>query len=252
MWTAHVDRVNGDPVELARSNAVSSTPARNRLLAALPTEDLHRVAGRVALVQCPVGMILVEDGKPADWAYFPTTCIAARFYTMKDGSTSEHGIIGSDGLVGITAFLGGGSLPGRVEVLVGGDALRMTAAAVLDEFRRGGAFQQLLLRYTQELIVQISLEAVCRSYHAAEQRLARLLLLMRDRSSGADLPLTQESIATLLGVRRETVSHAAAHLQSQHCIRYERGHITVVDVTQLKRAACECYRAVADESARLF
>ena len=136
-------------------------------------------------------------------------------------------------------------MPGRVQTVIDGNALRMPAPALLAEFRRGATLQRLLLQYAQEVIVRTSLEAVCRTHHTVEQRLARLLLQVLDRWSGADLPLTQESLGTLLGVRRETVCHATAHLRDQGCIHHGRGHVVVLDTAQLRKAACECYRAVA-------
>jgi len=232
-------------VSEARSSALVPAAVRNHLLAALPADDLRRLTASLELVHCPSGMVLLDEGQRADLVYFPATCIAARFYTLHDGATIEHSIVGRDGLVGVAAFLGGGPTPGRVEAVIEGDALQMPAAALLDEFGRGGAFQRVLLRYTQQLIVETALEAVCRMHHSVEQRLARLILQVMDRWSGADLPLTQESLGTLLGVRRETVSHATVHLQDQGCIRHGRGHFIVLDVEQLRRAACECCRVVA-------
>ena len=234
----------------ARSDAIDSAAACNRLLAALPPDELRRVAPSLELVRCQAGMILRGDGEPADRLYFPTTCIAALLCTVHDGSTIEHGIVGREGVVGIAAFLGGGPMPGRAEILIHGDALRMPAPALLTEFRRGATLQRLLLQYTQEVIVRTSLEVVCRTRHTVEQRLARLLLQVLDRWSGADLPLTQESLGTMLGARRETVCHASARLEHEGCIRHERGHITVLDAARLGSAACECYRAVAGPPGR--
>ena len=233
------------PMGPARSEALDSAAACNHLLAALPPDELGRVAASLELVRCQAGMILRGDGEPADRVYFPTTCIAALVYALHDGSTIEHGIVGRDGVVGIAAFLGGGPMPGRVQTVIDGNALRMPAPALLAEFRRGATLQRLLLQYAQEVIVRTSLEAVCRTHHTVEQRLARLLLQVLDRWSGADLPLTQESLGTLLGVRRETVCHATAHLRDQGCIHHGRGHVVVLDTAQLRKAACECYRAVA-------
>jgi CRP-like cAMP-binding protein len=237
-------------MRVATSKALDSAAARNRLLAALPPDEHQRVVSSLELVRCPSGMILRGDGQPADQLYFPSTCIAARLYTLHDGATIEHSIVGCDGVVGIPALLGGGPTPGRVETVIDGDALRMPAPAALAEFRRGAAFQRLLLRYIHELIVQTSLEAVCRTHHSVEQRLARLLLQVLDRWSGANLPLTQESLGTLLGVRRETVSHATAHLQGQGCVHHERGHVMVLDVAQLRKTACECCRMFGTWPAR--
>jgi len=236
----------------ARNTTLDAATARNHLLAALPADEFGRIAPSLELVRCPAGMILVDDGQPADRAYFPVTCIAARLSTMHNGATGEHGIVGRDGLVGIAAFLGGGPTPGRVETVIGGDALTMPAAPLLAEFRRGAAFQRLLLQYIQTLIVQVSVEAVCRIHHTAEQRLARLLLQVLDRWFSADFPLTQESLGMLLGARRETVSHATSHLQNLNLIRHERGHVRILDAEQLERIACECYQAVASRPGRII
>jgi CRP-like cAMP-binding protein len=232
-------------MSVAKSKALDAAAARNHLLAALPPDELCRVAPALEPVHCETGTILRAEGAPADQVFFPATCVAASFYTLHDGTTVEHGLVGCDGLVGVAAFLGGGPAPGRVDVVIGGDALRMPAAALVTEFRRGGALQRVLLRYTHALIVQSSLESVCRTHHAVEQRLARLLLQVADLGSGEDLPLTQESLGMLLGVRRETVNHATSHLQEQGWITHERGRVLVLDVEQLRKAACGCGRAVA-------
>jgi CRP-like cAMP-binding protein len=239
-------------MSVAKSKALDAAAARNHLLAALPPDELSRVAPALEPVHCQTGTLLRAEGAPADQVFFPATCVAASFYTLHDGTTVEHGLVGHDGVVGVAAFLGGGSAPGRVEVVIGGDALRMPAAALVAEFRRGGALQRVLLRYTHALIVQNSLESVCRTHHAVEQRLARLLLQVVELGTGEDLPLTQESLGMLLGVRRETVNHATSHLQEQGCISHERGRVQVLDADQLRRAACECCRAVDDRLARAF
>ena len=229
----------------ARNTAFVSAAARNQLLTALSADERSRLMASLELVHCPSGMLLLDEGQRADRVYFPLTCVAARFSTLDDGVTAERGIVGCDGVVGVSAFLGGGSMPWRVETVIAGDALRMPAAALLAEFGRGGALQHLLLRYTQELIVQVSGEAVCRTHHTVERRLARLLLQVAERWSGADLPLTQESLGMLLGVRRETVCHAAAHLQDGGCIHHERGHVSLLDSARLRKASCACYRPAA-------
>jgi CRP-like cAMP-binding protein len=228
-----------------KGDAIGAAAAHNELLAALPPAERRLVAGQLEIVRCPAGMRLVAEGEPVGWTYFPTSCVAARFYTLPDGSASEHGVFGWDSLAGVSAVLGGGPSVGREDVVIEGDALRMPAEAVRAEFRRGGAFQQLLLQYTLALLGRISIEAACSAHHPVEQRLARLLLEVADRWSGLDLPLTQESLGSLLGVRRETACHAIAHLQSAGLIAHERGHITLIDTAQLSKAACGCYREVA-------
>ena len=235
---------------VAGSTAPVSPVALNRLLAALPADDLGRLEETLELVHCPSGLLLLEEGRAADRVYFPATCVAARLCVLDDGVTVEQSIAGCDGLVGVPTYLGGGVMPWRVETIIGGDALRMPAAALLAEFRRGGALQQLLLEYAQRLIVEISSEAICRTHHKVERRLARLLLQVVERRTGADLPLTQEALGMLLGARRESVCHATARLEEAGCIRHERGRILVLDPERLRNAACECCRAVVGRSAR--
>ena len=216
--------------------------SRNRLLAGLPAAEFHLVAPALELVHCPAGMVLLDAAKRIDRVYFPAGCVAARICTLKDGISFGESIVGSDGIVGIPSFLGGSPMPWRVEVVIGGDALRMPGAALATEFRRGGALQRLLLSYTQELLTQLSFETVCRSHHAVERRLARLLVEIADRWRGTDLPLTQESLGFLLGVRRETVCHAIRRLQSERAIDHERASVRIVDTARLRNAACGCYR----------
>ena len=234
----------------ARSTAFVSAADRNHLLAALPADERRRLMASLELVHYPSGTVLLDDGQRADRVYFPVTCVAARFCTMDDGVTAQQGIVGCDGVVGISAFLGGGSMPWRVETIIVGDALSMPAAALLAEFGRGGALQRLFLRYAKELIIQLSAEAVCRAHHTVERRLARLLLQVVERWSGADLPLTQESLGMLLDARRETVCHAAAHLQDDGCIHHARGHVSILDAARLRKASCACYRPAATARAR--
>jgi len=234
----------------AGTRSLDSAAARNHLLEALPPGDYARVAPCLELVHCPAGMILLDEGHHADRVYFPATCIAARLCAFQDGVTVEQSIVGCDGFVGVPAFLGGGAMPWRVETIIAGDALKMPAAALLAEFHRGGTLQRLLLEYVQRLIVQVSSEALCRTHHTVERRLARLLLQVIERWAEADLPLTQESLGLLLGARRETVCHASALLQAQGCIRQRRGRVTVLDPERLRTAACECSRAVSSLPAR--
>jgi len=229
--------------------ALESAAARNALLAGLPPDDSRRLAICLEEVQCPAGMLLVEDAQRAEHVYFPATCVAARFCTLDDGVSVELSIVGCDGFVGVPTILGGGAMPWQVETIIGGDAIRMPAAALLAEFRRGGALERLLLRYTRELIVQVSVEASCRSHHTVERRLARLLLQVAERRSGTDLPLTQESLGMLLGSRRETVCHATARLRDQGSIHHERGHVRILDAARLRKAACACFRPIAEAKA---
>jgi CRP-like cAMP-binding protein len=218
--------------------------AANRILQGLPPSDRARLNGAVQTVAFTLGDVVCEPGKPLDYIYFPTTAVVSSLYTTEDGATTEMFLVGNDGVVGVSSFLGGGITPNQDVVVVAGDALRMKASALRDEFKLGGALQALLLRYTQALITQISQTAVCNRLHAVEQRLCRWLLMCRDRVAGDELEMTQEFISNMLGGRRETVTVAAGRLQDAGLIRYSRGHIAIVDRRGLEAIVCECYQVV--------
>jgi CRP-like cAMP-binding protein len=220
-------------------------PARNRILRALPPQDRSRLIAALRPVTLGLGDVIGEPGQRVAYMYFPTTAVVSSLYTTEDGQTAEMGLVGNDGVVGLSLFLGGDATSSEVTVVVAGDALRLDASNVRKEFSAGGALQALLLRYTQSFITQISHVAVCNRLHAVEQRLCRWLLMCRDRVDGDDLQMTQEFISNVLGGRRETVTVAAGHLQDAGLIRYSRGHIAIVDRKGLETAACECYPAVA-------
>jgi len=171
---------------------------------------------------------------------------------MENGATAEMGLTGNDGVVGIALFMGGGTMPNRAVVQSAGDAIRMRAKMLQQEFALGGEFQRLLLRYTQALITQISQTAVCNRLHSVEQQLCRWLLLSHDRVDTDELIMTQELIADMLGVRREGVTVAAGHLQDIGTISYVRGRIQILNRQKLEDTACECYRVVKEEFDRLL
>jgi CRP-like cAMP-binding protein len=227
-------------------------PSENRLLAALPSEDYERVLPSLQLVSFSLGEVVYEFGGHLEYVYFPTTSIVSLLYTMENGATAEMGLTGNDGVVGIALFMGGGTMPNRAVVQSAGDALRMKAKLLQDEFSQGGKFQQLLLRYTQALITQISQTAVCNRLHSVEQQLCRWLLLSHDRVQADELIMTQELIADMLGVRREGVTVAAGRLQDEGAISYVRGRIKILDRHKLEETVCECYRVVKDEFDRLL
>lgn len=229
-----------------------SNPVANRLLAALPPEEYERLVPQLQHVLFSLGEVVYEFGGRLDHVYFPTTAIVSLLYTMENGSSAEMGLTGNDGIVGIALFMGGGTMPNRAVVQSAGTALRMKAAVLQDEFARGGKFQQLLLRYTQALITQISQTAVCNRLHSVEQQLCRWLLLSHDRLKVDELIMTQELIADMLGVRREGVTVAAGRLQDAGGISYVRGHIKILDRQKLEATVCECYRVVKDEFYRLL
>lgn len=224
----------------------------NRLLAALPEEEYQRLKPSFELLALPVGKVIYQAEQQLNYLYFPTTSMVALLYTLEDGMSAEVGLTGNDGVVGIGLFLGGDSTPNQAVVQIGGEAIRIEARVVQQEFKRGAGFQQVLLRYTQALITQISQTAICNRLHSVEQRFCRWLLLSHDRIKSDQLVMTQELIASMLGGRRESVTVAAGRLQDAGLIRYARGHITILDRAGLEANVCECYRVVKTEYERLF
>ncbi|PCE30233.1 Crp/Fnr family transcriptional regulator [Burkholderia ubonensis] len=233
---------------------MSGQPSRskNHLLAALPAEDLARISPRLVLVDMPLGKVLYESGGALSHVYFPTTSIVSLLYVMEDGSSAEIAIVGNDGLIGIALFMGGETTPSRAIVQSAGHAYRLDARILKDEFRRGGSMQRLLLRNTQALITQMAQTAVCNRHHSIDQQLCRWLLLSLDRLPSSELKMTQELIANMLGVRRSGVTEAALKLQDAGLIRYNYGHIEVLDRSGLEKRVCECYGVVRREFDRLL
>lgn len=227
-------------------------PIENRILRLLSTDERTRLGPSMQPITLALGRVLYESGGRLDHVYFPTSAVVSCLYTMHDGSTAEMALIGNDGLIGMTLFLGGETNPHRGVVQIGGSAHRISAGVLRAEFARGGQLQHVLLRYTQALITQISQTAVCNRLHSVEQRLCRWLLLCHDRVPGPELLMTQEFIANMLGGRRESVTVAAGHLQDAGLIHYSRGHITLVNRRGLEATVCECYQIVEDELTRLL
>lgn len=232
------------------SVALNALP--NRLLAALPAADLAHLAPSLELVPLPLGKVLYEPGEQLAHAYFPTSAIASLHYVMANGAATEIVGVGNEGFVGIALIMGGQTTSSAAMVQTAGYAYRLERRLLKQEFDRNGALQQLLLRYTQALITQMAQNAVCYRHHSVEQQLCRWLLLTADRAPSRDLVMTQELVASLLGVRRESITEAAGNLQQAGCISYRRGHITVLDRTQLELRACECYQVVKHEMHRLL
>lgn len=224
----------------------------NRLLATLPVEEYHRLLPSLEPVNFALGKVIYESGRRLHSVYFPTTAVASLLYTMEDGTTAEMGLTGNDGMVGIALFLGGDTMPNQAVIQVAGGAVRMKAQVLQAEFARGGALHQVLLRYTQALLTQISQTAVCNRLHPVDKRLCRWLLLCHDRVRSDELRMTQEFIAIMLGGRRESVTVAAGRLQEASLIHYARGRIRIVDRQGLEAAVCECYHIVKAEEDRLF
>ena len=200
----------------------------------------------------PLGDVLYEPGVRLRYVYFPTTSIVSLLYVMEDGASAEIAIVGNEGILGISLFMGGETTPSRAVVQSAGHGYRLKAQLLKDEFGRFGRMMQLLLRYTQALITQMSQTAVCNRHHSVDQQLCRWLLLSLDRLSSNELTMTQELIANMLGVRREGVTEAAGKLQDAGLIRYRRGRITVLDRPGVEARACECYQVVKAEFDRLL
>src|SRR5450759_3904242 len=228
------------------------TPNQNHLLAALPTAEFERLAPNLELVPMPLGEVLYESGGQLQRVYFPTTSIVSLHYVMENGSSAEIAGVGNEGILGISLFMGGNSTPSRAIVQTAGYGYRLKARLMMEEFNRAGLRLRLLLRYTQALITQMSQTAVCNRYHSVDQQLCRWLLLTLDRLPSNELIMTQELVASMLGVRREAVTEAAGKLQHAGFIRYRRGHITVIDRSGLAAHVCECYAVVKKEFDRLL
>jgi CRP-like cAMP-binding protein len=224
----------------------------NYLLAALPAEDLARWLPALELVQMPLGEVLYESGVAMTHVYFPATSIVSLLYVMEDGASAEIAVVGNEGIVGVSLFMGGETTPSRSVVQSAGSGFRMRGQVLKEEFNRSSAVLHLLLRYTQALITQMAQTAVCNRHHSLDQQLCRWLLLSLDRLGTPELIMTQELIANMLGVRREGVTEAATNLQKAGLIQYRRGHITVLDRPGLEQRTCECYAVVKKEYDRLL
>jgi CRP-like cAMP-binding protein len=227
-------------------------PRRNHLLFALPDTDWARWLPQLELVELTAGRVLCESGDTPQFVHFPITSVISLLYMTREGGSAEIAVVGNDGVVGISLFMGGHATPSRSVVQSAGWAYRMRSANAMSEINRGGAALSVLLRYTQALIAQVAQTAVCNRYHSIDQQLARRLLLGLDRAASTELVMTQELAANLLGVRREGVTAAAHKLQQAGVIRYSRGHIAVLDRPQLERRTCECYAASKREYHRLL
>ena len=230
----------------------SDVRSPNKLLAALPPDIYERLQPNLELIPLELGASVYEAGSKQSYVYFPTDAIVSLLYVMKDGASAEIAVVGNEGLVGISLFMGGESTPSRAVVQSAGQALRLRSKLLKQEFEFGGALQHLLLRYTQALITQMAQTAVCNRHHSIEQQLCRWLLLSADRLPTNELAMTQDLIANMLGVRREGVTSAAGKLQVAGLIHYSRGHITIVDRSKLEQCVCECYAVVKREFDRLL
>jgi CRP-like cAMP-binding protein len=228
------------------------TPQRNHLLAALPPDIQGRFLEHLEPVKLPLGKVLYESGDTMRHVYFPTDSIISLLYVMESGAPAEISVVGNEGMVGISLFMGGESTTSRAVVQSGGSGYRMGGQRLKDEFNRHSELMVLLLRYTQSLITQMAQTAVCNRHHSIDQQLCRWLLLSLDRLPDNKLTMTQELIANMLGVRREGVTEAAGKLQHLGVINYRRGQITVLDRPKLESLSCECYAVVKNETERLL
>jgi CRP-like cAMP-binding protein len=228
------------------------SPNQNHLLAALPTAEFERLAAHLELTPLPLGEVLYEPGGQLEHAYFPTTAIVSLHYVTESGASAETAGVGNEGVVGISLFMGGDTTPSSAVVQTAGHGYRLESLLLKEEFKRGGLMQHLLLRYTQALITQVTQTAVCNRHHTVEQQLCRWLLLTLDRVASRELVMTQELIASMLGVRREGITEAAGKLKQAGLISYRRGHISVLERPGLEARACECYAVVKKELSRLL
>jgi CRP-like cAMP-binding protein len=227
------------------------SPRQNALLAALPAAEYAELAPVLELVPLRLGEVLYEPGQTMRHAHCPTTAVVSLYYVTSAGTSAETTGVGRDGMVGIALFMGGDTTPSSAVVQSAGHGWRIERAALARAFERDGQLRRLLLGYTQALITQIAQTAVCYRHHSVEQQLSRWLLATVDRLPPGEMAMTQELVAGLLGVRRESITQAAGHLQDGGYIRYRRGHITVLDAPGLQGRACECYSVVKHELQRL-
>jgi CRP-like cAMP-binding protein len=234
------------------ASSTRHTPHQNHLLDALPKSDYERLAPHLELIPLPLGDVLYESGGRLGYVYFPTTCIISMLYVMEDGASAEIAIVGNEGVLGVSLFMGGETTPSRAVVQCAGYGFRLKAQLLKNEFARFGPMMHLMLRYTQALITQMSQTAVCNRHHSVDQQLCRWLLLSLDRLASNEISMTQELIANMLGVRREGVTEAAGRLQKAGLINYRRGRITVINRPGVEARSCECYKVVKTEFDRLL
>jgi CRP-like cAMP-binding protein len=232
--------------------ALPHSPNQNHLLSALPTAEFQLFSKNLELVHMPLGDVLYEPGGQLQHAYFPTSSVISLYYVTESGASAETAGVGNEGVVGISLFMGGDTTSSSAVVQTAGHAYRLERRLLKREFDRAGLMKRLLLRYTQALITQTMQTAACNRHHSVEQQLSRWLLLTLDRGPERELVMTQELVASMLGVRREGITEAAGKLQSAGFIRYRRGHISVLERSGLETRACECYAVVKKELSRLL
>ncbi len=225
---------------------------QNWLFKSLPPAEWERLLPFIQPFDMPLGLVLSESGDKMNYVYFPTTAIVSLLYGLENGSSAEIAVVGNEGCVGVSIFMGGQSTLSSSVVQSAGKSYRIKAQAILEEFGKAGPMMHLFLRYTQALITQMSQTAVCNRHHTLDQQFCRWLLLSLDRLTSNDLVMTQELISNMLGVRREGVTEAALEVQKAGLISYSRGHIKILDRKGLEHRTCECYQVVKTEYERLL
>ena len=267
--TAHLLAVNSSAVNSAVNNPLFAdkalanlplstasryeafSPKYNDLLAAMSVDEWNKLEPDMEEVDFSLNQVLCESGKTPAYMYFPTTAIVSLLYMTESGSSSEVAVIGNDGVVGISLVLSGSNSPSQALVQTAGKGYRMRAQAAKNAIKRDGPILNILLRYSQAMITQVTQTAVCNRHHTIDQQLCRRLLLSLDRLSTNEIAVTQETLASMLGVRRESVTDAALKLQSAGIISYKRGLITILDRQALESRSCECYATSRREQLRL-
>lgn len=237
---------------MANTLPAQHSPSQNHLLGALPIEIVERLSAHLELIKMPLGEVIYASGDQTQYVYFPTNAIISLHYVMENGASAEIAGVGNEGVLGISVFMGGNTTPSWATVQTAGYGYRLKGRLMMEEFNRAGPMMRFMLRYTQALMTQMSQTAVCNRHHSIEQQLCRWLLLTLDRLPSNELTMTQELIASMLGVRREGITEAAGNLQRVGLISYRRGHITVLNRTGLEDRACECYKVVKNEYHRLL
>ena len=228
------------------------SPKENTVLSLLPTKDYERLLPDLKYVDLPRGFILSESGDHVNFLYFPVTGIVSLIYALENGETSETALVGKEGIVGISIFMGGESMPTSTEVQTACKAYRLNRSVMKREFDLGGRLQELALLFTQSLINQTSQAAVCNQHHTVTERICRWLLMSLDRIDSKEVTITQESIGRLLGIRRESVTQTMGMLEKEGLVERARGKIKVINITKLRKRVCECYGVVKEEYDRLM
>jgi CRP-like cAMP-binding protein len=238
--------------KILNKNTQLPSPKQNHILAALPAKDYARILPDLKLIDMPLGWTMSESGDHINYLDFPISGIVSLMYSLEDGSTSETALVGCEGMVGISIYMGGESMPSSTEVQTAGQAYRLSRKLMKQEFSLGGELQHLSLLFAQALICQTSQTAVCNQHHSVEQQMCRWMLMSLDRLKTTELLITQEAVGRLLGVRRESVTQTVSQLQKDDLIERGRGRIKILDRVKLEKRACECYAAVRDEYERLL